>query len=118
LSVAKAGLIGLAALGYLRSRDGDPGLTTEIALVLTLVLGGLAVREPATAAALSAAVAILLFMTQGELRDALVLAAATLIVWPLLPDRYLGPLGAINPSKAKPMRGIRRLVFDKSPRGP
>jgi uncharacterized membrane protein (DUF4010 family) len=38
-------------------------------------------------------------LTEVELRDALILAAATLIVWPLLPDRYLGPFSAINPSK-------------------
>jgi uncharacterized membrane protein (DUF4010 family) len=38
-------------------------------------------------------------LTGAELLDALILAAATLIVWPLLPDRYLGPFSAINPSK-------------------
>ena len=53
LSVAAAGLIGLVAFGYVRDCDDDPGLTTEIALALTLALGGLAVREPAMAAALS-----------------------------------------------------------------
>ena len=30
------------------------------------------------------------------LRSALIFATATLIVWPLLPDRYLGPFEAIN----------------------
>ena len=111
LAVAAAGVIGLTAVSYDRNRDDDPGLTTEIALVLTLALGGLAMREPGLAAALSVVVAILLaaraplhrfvrdVLTEVELRDALILAAATLIVWPLLPDRYLGPLSAINPSK-------------------
>jgi len=111
LAVAAAGVIALTAVSYDRNRDDDPGLTTEIALVLTLALGGLAMREPGLAAALSAVVAILLaaraplhrfvrdVLTEVELRDALILAAATLIVWPLLPDRYLGPFSAINPSK-------------------
>lgn len=111
LAIAAAGVIGLTAVSYDRNRDDDPGLTTEIALVLTLALGGLAMREAGLAAALSVVVAILLaaraplhrfvrdVLTEVELRDALILAAATLIVWPLLPDRYLGPLSAINPSK-------------------
>jgi uncharacterized membrane protein (DUF4010 family) len=109
LSVAMAGIAVLAALSYLQSEDEDPGLTTEIALIVTLGLGGLAARSPATAAALGVAVAILLaarapmhrfirdVLTAGELRSALILAAASLIVWPLLPDRHMGPLGAINP---------------------
>ena len=111
LAIAAAGVIGLTAVSYDRNHNDDPGLTTEIALVLTLALGGLAMREAGLAAALSVVVAILLaaraplhrfvrdVLTEVELRDALILAAATLIVWPLLPDRYLGPLSAINPSK-------------------
>src|SRR5260221_8398453 len=40
----------LAALAYRRSAAADPGLTTEMALLTTLLLGALAVREPALAA--------------------------------------------------------------------
>ncbi len=40
----------LTALAYRRSADSDPGLTTEMALLTTLLLGALAVREPAVAA--------------------------------------------------------------------
>ena len=36
-------------------------------------------------------------ISEEELTDALVFAAATLVVLPLMPDRYLGPFGAINP---------------------
>jgi uncharacterized membrane protein (DUF4010 family) len=108
LSVTTAGVLTLAALAYYRTHSEDPGLTTEIALALTLVLGGLAVREPLEAAALAVAAAILLaartpmhrfvqdVLTQAELRSALIFAAATLVVWPVLPDRYLGPFDAIN----------------------
>ncbi|MBS1850432.1 MAG: MgtC/SapB family protein [Acidobacteria bacterium] len=109
LAVITLAVAALAAIGYLRSRDKDPGLTSEAALLLTLLLGGLTVREPALASGLAVTVAILLaararihrfvrsVLTEGELHDALILAAAVLVILPLMPDRYLGPFGAINP---------------------
>ncbi len=36
-------------------------------------------------------------LTEAELHDALIFAAATLVVLPLLPDRAMGPYGAFNP---------------------
>ena len=108
LSVTTAGVLALTALAYYRSHSEDPGLTTEIALVLTLVLGGLAISAPLEAAALAVAAAILLaartpmhrfvrdVLTPSELKSALIFAAATLVVWPVIPDRYLGPFDAIN----------------------
>jgi len=36
-------------------------------------------------------------MSEDEVTDALIFAAATLVVLPLMPDRYLGPFGAVNP---------------------
>jgi uncharacterized membrane protein (DUF4010 family) len=108
-SVAIAGVVGLTALAYYRSPSEDPGLTSEIALVVAVALGGLAMREQALAAALAVTVAILLtarvpmhrfvreVLTQSELRSILIFAAATLIVWPVIPDRYVGPFAAINP---------------------
>ena len=109
LSVAAAGVLGLTALAYYRTHSEDPGLTTEIALVLTLILGGLAIREPLEAAALAVVVAILLaarqpmhrfardVLTQSELRSGLIFAAATLVVWPVMPSGYFGPFSAVNP---------------------
>lgn len=108
LSITAAGVLALASLAYYQSHSEDPGLTTEIALGLTVLLGGLAVREPLEAAALSVTVAALLaartpmhrfvrdILTQSELKSALIFAAATLVVWPVIPDRYLGPFDAIN----------------------
>lgn len=108
-SVAIAGVTVLAALAYYRNPSEDPGLTSEIALVVSAALGGLAMREPALAAALAVTVAILLaarapmhrfvrdVLSQSELRSLLIFAAATLIVWPVIPDRYVGPFAAINP---------------------
>lgn len=99
----------LTAVSYYRSAGRDSGLTTEFALLLTLLLGALAASHPALAAALATVVVLLLHgksflhhlarrvVTREEMSQALILATAALIVWPLLPDRYLGPLDAWNP---------------------
>ena len=108
LATVTAGVIALAALSYWRSRDDDPGITTEATLVLTTLLGALAMREPALAAGMGVLVAGLLharswmhgfvrsILSEEDVRDALVLAGATLIVLPLLPDRPLGPYNSLN----------------------
>lgn len=112
LAVVTCGVILLAAISHYRDASKDPGLTTEIALLLTVLLGALAMREPALAAGLGAGVAILLaarsrmhhfarkVLTEGEFNDALLLAAATLVVLPLVPDRHVGPYSAFNPHVA------------------
>jgi uncharacterized membrane protein (DUF4010 family) len=109
LAVVTAGVLVFAALSYRSSRDQDPGLTTETALVVTVLLGGFAMREPTHAAALGVIVAGLLtartalhrfvrsVLTEEEVRDGLIFAAATLVVLPLLPDKAMGPYGALNP---------------------
>ena len=55
-----AGVIALTAVAYWRGHDDDPGLTSEVALILTTVLGGLSMRQPALAAGVAVAAAILL----------------------------------------------------------
>src|ERR1700741_4570282 len=40
LAVVTVGVFALAALSYWRTLDEDPGLTTEAALVVTVLLGG------------------------------------------------------------------------------
>lgn len=106
LALGVAILLGAA---YWRNADEDPGLTTETAVLLTLALGALAMPEPALAAGLAVALAVLLasrahlhrfvrsVLSEREMNDFLVLAAATLVVLPLVPNRYIGPFGAINP---------------------
>lgn len=103
------GATALAAIGYQRSADRDAGLTTEFALLLTILLGALTVAHTALAAGLATAVVLLLHgkaflhhiardvVTREEMGEALILAVAALIVWPLLPNRYMGPLDAWNP---------------------
>ena len=65
LAVTVAGVAALTAVAYFRSRDEDPGLTTEIALVLTALLGGLAMQQPALAAGIAVALAALLAATHS-----------------------------------------------------
>lgn len=109
-------VVALVVVAYWRDRSADPGVTTEIALFLTFVLGLLAVPYPAVAAGGGVVVAGLLaargplqqFATQTlsekELRNALILAAAALVVLPLTPDAPLAWLAGVNP------RQLWRLV--------
>jgi uncharacterized membrane protein (DUF4010 family) len=109
LAVATAGVIILTAVAYWRAREDDPGLTTEITLILSVLLGGLSIQQPALAAGVAVTVAVLLaarsrlhrfvgsVLTEDELQDALIFAGATLVVLPLVPDRPMGPYEALNP---------------------
>ncbi|MFC4309886.1 MgtC/SapB family protein [Steroidobacter flavus] len=110
--IATGGIIGLLiAVGYMRTRDTDPGLTTEIAMVVTFLLGGLAVREPRLGAALAVIVSILLafrkyahnwvknVLTDEEVRDGLMLAGAALVILPLTPTEAIDPWGVVQPRK-------------------
>lgn len=109
LAAAALGVAALAAAAYLRSPSDDPGLTSEISLLLTLVLGAWAMQAPALAAALGVTAAVLLaarepihkfvrgVLTDRELQDLLLLAVATLLILPLMPQQPIGPYGAIHP---------------------
>ncbi|MGN6237715.1 MgtC/SapB family protein [Dyella sp.] len=99
----------LVGIAYARDRSGDPGLTTEASLLGCLALGALATRHPLLAAGVGVAITALLasrewlhrfvrgVLTTAELNNLLVLAAATLMVLPLIPDRAIGPFDAIHP---------------------
>ncbi|MGK7062737.1 MgtC/SapB family protein [Bradyrhizobium sp. 1050_B9_N1_2] len=109
LAVVTAGIMVLTAIAYLRSRSDDPGLTSETALILTVLLGGLATQRAVLAAGVAVILAILLaaraalhdfvrsVLSDREVKDGLIFAAATLVVLPLLPDQPMGPYGALNP---------------------
>lgn len=113
LGVAIAGAFVVAAIiaSYRRTRSDDPGLTTEVAMLATFLLGVLAMRSAGLAAALGVVVAITLasksrlhhfsreHLTPQELHDALLLVAAAFVVLPLLPDRPIDPWDAINPRR-------------------
>ena len=101
----------LAWSSYRVTAPHDPGLTGEIALLLTVLLGGLVLKAQALAAALGVVVAILLWakaplarlsrevVSDQEMRDALLLAACALVVLPLLPDTAVDPWQVLVPSK-------------------
>jgi uncharacterized membrane protein (DUF4010 family) len=106
VALAVTGL--LAAMGYRATRHDDPGLTSEVTLVVTFLLGALAMRVPALAAGLVVVVAVLLYakeplheltretFSEREVFDGLLLLASALVILPLLPDRPIGPFEAIN----------------------
>ena len=109
LAIVTAGVIILTAAAYWRGHKDDPGLTTEVALILTALLGGLSMQRPALAGGLAVTVAVVLAarsplqrfarstLSEDELKDALIFAGATLVILPLVPDRPMGPYGALNP---------------------
>jgi uncharacterized membrane protein (DUF4010 family) len=111
LVTVAAGAILLSALAYKQSLQKDPGLTTEFAVVVTVLLGALTLREPLLAASLSVITTILLasrnylhgvlknMLSEQEAEDALIFLAAALVILPLAPNRELGPFGAFNPRK-------------------
>ena len=111
LGIAGAGIVLLVWASYRRTRSSDPGLTSEVALLLTFLLGALAAQHAQLAAALFVATVIVLaskqslhrftreLLTDAELNDLLLLAASAVIVLPLLPDRVIDPFGVLNPRK-------------------
>ena len=88
----------------------DPGMTTELALVVTYFIGVLALAQPALAAGCAAAVAVLLaargtlhrvatrLLSAQELHDGLLLAALGLVLLPLVPQQPVPWLAGLQPS--------------------
>ncbi len=107
LVVAAQVLAGYVIL--LKSHGAAAGLTTEIAAVLVVLLGGLSLLgQPEIAVALGIIVSAVLAFKQSlhhlagrigeeDLFAGLKLLLASFIVLPLLPDRALDPFGALNP---------------------
>lgn len=101
----------LGGLSYWRSSEREPGITGEVALVLTTLLGALALLSTSLAAGLGVVLAVMLhakapmhrlareWLSEREVHDGLILLASALVVLPLLPDRTLGPFAVFNPRK-------------------
>ena len=109
----------LSTVAYWKSREAlpdqplsglpDPGLTTELALFITYLLGVLAVQQPALGAGAAVVVAAVLaareklhrfateLLTETELHDALLLAALALVLLPLVPATPMPWLGGVAP---------------------
>jgi uncharacterized membrane protein (DUF4010 family) len=111
VAVGALAVAALAAIAYWRSTaktPGDPGLTTEIALVVAYLVGVQCAVQPVIGAAAGAVLAALLaardkmhrfateWLTELELRDALVLAGVALVLVPLAPATPLPWLGGLE----------------------
>lgn len=102
---------GLAVSSYVLDpdRDEDRGLTTEVALLLTFVLGALSLSKPMTAAVAAIVSAALLYfrtplhsfvgqaLRENEIHDGLLLLVFAFVILPLAPNTNVGPYDAINP---------------------
>lgn len=110
----------LAAMAYFRSSEQDPGLTTEMALLATYLIGVLCVQAPllgapaavTLTALLSARTALHRFATrllrEEELHDGLLLAALVLVVLPIMPTE---PLPWLAGMKAYSLMGLLLLLL-------
>ncbi len=111
VAVGLLGVGALVVLAYFRTNEDDPGTTTEIAALITYLLGALAYSRPALAVALAVVVVGLLLskkrihrfareiISEVELEDAIKFFVVAFVILPLLPDRALGPYGVLNPEK-------------------
>lgn len=117
LLLGGAAVIALGVASYLRSRSSDPGVTTELALFTTYLIGVLCVTAPLLGGALAVVLAALLasrsqlhqfstrVLTEAELHDGLLLAALSLVALPLIPAGPLAMAGGLN------VRQIMMLVL-------
>lgn len=101
----------LVAVNILGSRQPnyDPGITTELALLVVFLVGVLTTLDQRTlAVVLGATTALLLHLrtrlhdlarglSEGDMRAIMQFVVVALVVLPLLPDRGFGPGGVLNP---------------------
>ncbi|WP_310383879.1 MgtC/SapB family protein [Roseateles sp.] len=110
----------LAAMAYFRSSEQDPGLTTEMALLATYLIGVLCVQAPLLGAPVAVVLTALLSARTGlhrfatrvlredELHDGLLLAAFALVVLPIMPTE---PLPWLAGMKAYSLMGLLLLLL-------
>ncbi|WP_277053261.1 MgtC/SapB family protein [Zestomonas thermotolerans] len=106
-----AGLALLVVVSYLSElrREGDPGITSELALLTTFLLGSLAIGEHTSLAAAGAVVVALLLslkeflhrslarLSGAEISGALKLLFISVVLLPALPNQGYGPWQVFNP---------------------
>lgn len=109
--VVLAGAFAAAAalLGYFLGGRDDPGLTTEVAMLATFVLGVFAQTQPVLALGAGIVITVLLaartplhhfvrdVLTEREVYDGLTFIIAAAVVLPMLPNRPIDPFGLFNP---------------------
>lgn len=107
--VALAVLVLVGNVAKIKAGHPDPGITTEVALMLMFAVGALlAVGPPQIAVAVGGATAVLLQLkeqmhgfaariSEADLRAVMQFVVITLIVLPILPNRTFGPYQVLNP---------------------
>lgn len=108
IGITGAILIGAISIASLKNQPDDPGVTTELALIMTYFIGAVCIWNINLAAGLAVTLTILLFAKQSlhglanqwinesELRDGVLLLALILIALPLVPNQaFWGPV--LNP---------------------
>lgn len=109
--VLMGGAIGALLFGYAADmwRDGNVSATSTLAAVLTLALGAMATTGSMALAAAGAGAATILLASretlhraiqktsEGDIKALLRLVLVIFVILPLLPDRGMGPYGALNP---------------------
>lgn len=111
LAVGLLGVVAVVVVGnllILREEKPDPGITTEVAILLMFAVGALLMVEPMVGVSLGAMVAILLHLKpelhgiasrleRKDLKAIMQFALITFIVLPVLPNQTYGPLDVFNP---------------------
>ncbi|MBK8001514.1 MAG: MgtC/SapB family protein, partial [Verrucomicrobia bacterium] len=114
VAVGLAGLIGLLIVGNLpsvRPKEPDPGLTSEVAMLVMFAVGALLIiGQTALAIAIGGTVAVLLHL-KSQMHDfasrigdrdftaVMQFALITLVILPVLPNQFYGPYLVLNPFK-------------------
>lgn len=124
-----AGIFVIAAMivSYGRTSAADPGLTTEVAMFATFLLGAMALSRPGQAGALAIVATLLLYskahlhrfatrlLSGQEVHDLLFLSLCAFVILPLLPDHPVDPWNALNPRRlwllAVAMMGVTALGY-------
>lgn len=101
----------LIIVGNLAQREDKPGITTEAAMLVMYATGALAALEQiGIAAIIGGTVAVLLHLKpqlhsvarrldDPDFKAIMQFVLITLVVLPILPDRYYGPFEVLNPQK-------------------
>ena len=113
--VVAGGFVGVTAvlvvgnLLLLRQESGDPGITTEIAILLMYAIGvSVVLTERSVAVVLGAGVAVLLYakpvthefvrrLGEADMKAMMQFVLISLVILPVLPDRTFGPYDVLNP---------------------
>lgn len=107
VGVIVATLMGNIARG--QTEGYSPGITTEIAILVTFIMGVLfGAGETRVGVMVAVATAVLLYAKEPlhrftervgdhDMRAVLLFVVITFVILPLLPDRTMGPLDVINP---------------------